>query len=174
MSFLDDGATVLPAVKSDVRPASIPIAVDEWAAGDSNQVRQALLDIRTYLLTQIWGSINITAGANWDFGSTNNVAEVSGNMVIWHFEVTATGAASWVGFATLPNGSWPVVETIIPCRVYDANLNIHYSAFLVIHETDGTVDLQYIDNGSAQVNADLVFTPNLNSFIRGTAVFLRA
>jgi polygalacturonase len=46
-TFIVDGAAVLPDVKSDARPASIPVGTTEWAAADTNEVRQALLDLRT-------------------------------------------------------------------------------------------------------------------------------
>jgi hypothetical protein len=51
MSFLTDGAAVLPDVKVDARsPSGL---TDTWDASDANQIRQALLDIRTHLLAII-------------------------------------------------------------------------------------------------------------------------
>jgi hypothetical protein len=44
-SFIPDGASVLPPVKQDSRPPSG--ANTEWAAGDANKTREALLDLRT-------------------------------------------------------------------------------------------------------------------------------
>ena len=44
-TFIADGATVLPDVKSDARAPTG--AVTEWAAQDANEVRTALLDLRT-------------------------------------------------------------------------------------------------------------------------------
>jgi len=49
MSFITQGATVLPAIKQDAR---VPTGVNtEWKAADSNQIRQALLDIQQYVLS---------------------------------------------------------------------------------------------------------------------------
>jgi hypothetical protein len=48
--FITNGASVLPAVKSDVR---VPTGgVGEWAADDSNQLRQAALDLRSQAILE--------------------------------------------------------------------------------------------------------------------------
>jgi hypothetical protein len=48
--FITNGASVLPAVKSDVR---VPTgSVGEWAADDSNQLRQAALDLRSQAILE--------------------------------------------------------------------------------------------------------------------------
>lgn len=47
-TFINDGAAVLPPVKEDASPPTGEI--DEWAAGDANRVREALLDLRTAVL----------------------------------------------------------------------------------------------------------------------------
>lgn len=47
-TFITDGAAVLPSVKADERPASG--AITEWAASDANELRSALLDLRTAAL----------------------------------------------------------------------------------------------------------------------------
>jgi len=48
MSFITSGSSVLPAVKQDAR---VPTGVNtEWKAADSNQIRQALLDVQQYVL----------------------------------------------------------------------------------------------------------------------------
>jgi len=49
--FITNGASVLPAVKSDVR---VPTGTaGEWAADDCNQLRQAALDLRGGLITEV-------------------------------------------------------------------------------------------------------------------------
>jgi hypothetical protein len=50
-TFIQDGATELPGAKADLRPAAVPPNADEWAAADANQVREALLDLRSELLS---------------------------------------------------------------------------------------------------------------------------
>lgn len=52
-TFIADGSTVLPGVKSDARPATIPPAADEWCATDANQVRTALLDCRSSIVSAV-------------------------------------------------------------------------------------------------------------------------
>lgn len=48
MSFITDGTAALPPVKSDVRvPTGGP---GEWSAEDANDIRQALLDLRSWIL----------------------------------------------------------------------------------------------------------------------------
>jgi hypothetical protein len=48
--FITNGASVLPAVKSDVR---VPTGgVGEWAADDSNKLRQAALDLRSQAILE--------------------------------------------------------------------------------------------------------------------------
>ena len=47
-TFITDGASVLPGVKTDARPSTG--ASTEWAATDANEVRSALLDLRTAAL----------------------------------------------------------------------------------------------------------------------------
>ena len=47
--FINNGASELPGVKTDARSPSG--AATEWAAADSNKVRQALLDVRTTLIS---------------------------------------------------------------------------------------------------------------------------
>jgi hypothetical protein len=46
--FIGNGASVLPAVKSDLRTPTG--AVSEWKADDANQLRQAALDLRTEVI----------------------------------------------------------------------------------------------------------------------------
>jgi hypothetical protein len=49
-TFIVDGASVLPAVKNDVRPATG--ATTEWASVDANELRQAALDLRTEAIAE--------------------------------------------------------------------------------------------------------------------------
>ena len=58
---MTNGASVLPPVKSDVR---VPTGgVGEWASEDANELRQALLDLRTYLLGAVAANQAYAAGA---------------------------------------------------------------------------------------------------------------
>ena len=60
MSFLTDGAAVLPGVKTDLRsPTGLP---DTWDASDANEIRQALLDLRTQMLATIAPRVAYAAG----------------------------------------------------------------------------------------------------------------
>jgi len=60
MSFLTDGAAVLPGVKTDLRsPTGLP---DTWDASDANEIRQALLDLRTQVLSMIAIRVAYAAG----------------------------------------------------------------------------------------------------------------
>jgi len=47
-NFLADGTSVLPSVKTDARGPTG--ASDEWASADANQIRQALIDLRSYII----------------------------------------------------------------------------------------------------------------------------
>ena len=61
MSFLTDGAAVLPDVKTDLRsPTGLP---DTWDASDANEIRQALLDLRTQMLATIAPRVAYAAAA---------------------------------------------------------------------------------------------------------------
>ena len=55
-TFITDGASVLPGVKTDARPSTG--ASTEWAATDANEVRSALLDLRTAALAVQTGFVN--------------------------------------------------------------------------------------------------------------------
>lgn len=54
--FINDGASVLPPVKSDQRIATG--AASEWAAQDTNKIRQVLLDVRSNALAIQSGFVN--------------------------------------------------------------------------------------------------------------------
>lgn len=47
-SFLSAGEAALPDVKVDAR--AVTGATDEWTAEDANDLRQALLDLRSYII----------------------------------------------------------------------------------------------------------------------------
>jgi hypothetical protein len=58
--FIANGAADLPPVKSDLR---VPTgAASEWTAEDANDLRQALLDLRSYLLGPTGGTRPTVSG----------------------------------------------------------------------------------------------------------------
>lgn len=60
MSFITDGAAVLPDVKTDLR--SPTGATTEVSSADMNEIRQALLDIRTHLLGAVATRVAYASG----------------------------------------------------------------------------------------------------------------
>ena len=71
-TFIQDGASSLPGIKSNSRTPSG--AATEWAAGDANQIRSALLDLRAGALTNT-DTVNVKEYATGD-GVTDDTAGV--------------------------------------------------------------------------------------------------
>jgi hypothetical protein len=68
--FITDGTSVLPPVKTDARGPTG--ANDEWASGDANKIRQALLDLRTEALNVQPGFTNPNLASVIATGSTTS------------------------------------------------------------------------------------------------------
>lgn len=174
-NFITDGAAVLPAVKNDERTPTG--AVTNWESADANKLRQALLDVRSYLIgTDLPAPV---LGTSWEYTNgappgSNNRIQALGNFVIWHFDLYASADSAWSMFAALPSGYWPASELKSPCRVYSNATAVHRSAYLQA-STDGKVSLQYIDDGDKLMPATAVYpVPLVNDLIIGTLIYIAA
>ena len=149
MSFITDGASVLPAIKSNARPPSIPEGSSEWAAADCNQIRTALLDLRTAVLAGappvsiVLPSTfaDIVDHAGWTAVGPSSPAlvyKLAPGQIVFGLVTTAAGA-SGTALATLPTGYIPQ-ETVnfIPCVFRDSSASLNYSAYAQVQGVGDT------------------------------------
>jgi hypothetical protein len=87
-TFIVDGTDALPAVKSNSRPATIPPSSSEWTATDANQIRQALLDLRSGLIAYAYSDAEETAA----FGA--------GAKVVIRLDLIGVPASAFVRYLT--------------------------------------------------------------------------
>lgn len=153
-TFMADGAAVLPGVKVDARPAAIPEASDEWAANDSNEMREALLDLRTAVLAASGGAVTATAALvdlpGWGLTGSNSLAALYGDMVSVNIVTDNDGSVDSWAICTLPVGYRPAhTQVAIMCRIYQ---NASYYAALATISTAGEIAVEFYDNGSVMTD----------------------
>ena len=102
-TFITDGASVLPDVKTDARPSTG--ASTEWAATDANEVRSALLDLRTAALAVQSGFVNPNTALVTSSGSPGDTKALQD----WMAVVEAGGGGS--GTVTSVAGTAPIGVT---------------------------------------------------------------
>ena len=102
-TFITDGASVLPDVKTDARPSTG--ATTEWAAEDANEVRSALLDLRTAALAVQTGFVN----PNTALVTSSGTPGATHALQDWMAVVEAGGGGS--GTVTAVSGSAPIGVT---------------------------------------------------------------
>ena len=100
MSFISDGASVLPAVKSDLRTPTG--AVTEIKADDLNELRQAALDLRTQVIADNQAISNVVLGV--PDASSALVTSTGGTTALPLSEVAAQHGLNVKAFGAVGDG----------------------------------------------------------------------